>query len=503
VLDAGQEDGIAYLVMELVVGQSLGTILDEAGSLPPEVTARLGVGIALGLAAIHAKGIIHRDIKPDNILVSEDRKVKITDLGLAKQVDDADLNRLTATGIVVGTPLYVSPEAIRDPKSITPEADIYSLGATLYHMLTGEPPFQGKTSFEVMRGHLEGKLRPIHEMKPEIPSGLAHVVEDCLNKSPDKRPTALQLADLLSQGISLKVGANTGLALFIGIVAVVIIGSAAASWSTLQNAPDPAKTAEVENAGVHIKTNVAKFKVSVDNGPWIAEREFIPLLPGKHHLHVQSVEPGLLLSCKQDITIVTRQQTDLLLDLAPVTVGQVRVDLPGTGMLFVNGDTYGRDAKVTFTQAGLHSMSRFDGKGWTNQSVSIDERGTMTKGTLEKSDRPLSQAYWRQDNPRIGPYHLVSWWEVDEARKRTQVPEPIGWSSDADQPEQSAINLTPALIESTRSNLSQFAAKIAGKEIAVAYAISAQTAAWYDDDGKLATAGGNPATAVLLAVPRE
>lgn len=503
VLDAGQEEGIAYLVMELVNGQSLGAILDAAGALPAEVAARLGVGMALGLAAIHAKGIIHRDIKPDNILVGEDKKVKITDLGLAKQVDDPNLLRLTATGIVVGTPLYVSPEAIRDPKSITPEADIYSLGATLYHVLTGEPPFKGVSSYEVMRGHLEGKFRPIHEIKPEIPAGLAHVIEDCLNKSPDKRPTALQLADLLSQGVSLKVGANTGLAVFIGVVAVVVLGGGLAGWSALHASNEPAKAVEVEDAGVRITTNVAKFRVAVDDGPWMDGSKFIQLLPGKHVLQVESQTDGLLLTEKREITIASHQKQELVMELQPVTINQVRVDFPGAGMLFVDGDSYGRDAKVTFTQAGTHYLSRSDGRSWTNQAVTIDARGAVSKGAVTRGDRPLKQAYWKQDLPKIGPYHIVSWWLAEEARKRYQLPEPPGWSSFADKPEQAAINLTPALIESIRAMLNGMGAKLAGKETAVAYGISTHAAVWYDDNGKLATSGGKPATAAVLAVPSE
>src|SRR5690606_2162722 len=135
-----QEGDVAYLVMEFVNGMSLGSILDEAGRLAPDVVSQLGVGMALGLAAMHDKGIVHRDIKPDNVLVGADRKARIADLGLAKQLNDPELQRLTATGVVVGTPLYVSPEGIRDPETISPKSDIYSLGATFYHMLAGRPP---------------------------------------------------------------------------------------------------------------------------------------------------------------------------------------------------------------------------------------------------------------------------------------------------------------------------------------------------------------------------
>ncbi|MFM2089816.1 MAG: hypothetical protein RLZZ127_305, partial [Planctomycetota bacterium] len=133
--DAGEAGGTAYLIMELVNGHSLGAILDQQQRLDPAVVARLGSGIAEGLAAIHASGVVHRDLKPDNIMLGADQVVKIADMGLAKTLDDPDLLRLTGSGMVVGTPLYVAPEAIRDPQGITAKADIYSLGATLYHLL--------------------------------------------------------------------------------------------------------------------------------------------------------------------------------------------------------------------------------------------------------------------------------------------------------------------------------------------------------------------------------
>lgn len=200
VFDAGQHEHIAYMVMELVNGQSLGALLDEDGPLAPDLVRRLGVGISLGLAAIHAKGILHRDIKPDNILVGADHKPKVADLGLAKQLDDPELQRLTATGMVVGTPLYLSPEAIRDPQTLDAKSDVYSLGATLYQMLIGKPPFNGDSPFEVMRGHLDRPPTPIRLQRPEVPVALAETVELCLAKDRGQRPTAMELAELLLEG---------------------------------------------------------------------------------------------------------------------------------------------------------------------------------------------------------------------------------------------------------------------------------------------------------------
>jgi serine/threonine protein kinase len=237
VMEAGESGGNVYLVMELVIGHSLDRLIAEKGAINPEEVARLGVGIAKGLAAIHEQGIIHRDIKPDNILISGDKKPKITDLGLAKQHDDPGLARLTATGMVVGTPLFVSPEAIRDTKTVTIATDIYSLGATLYCMLTGKPPFVAESPYEVMRSHLEERVRPIRELKPATPVGLANLVERCLHKSPEKRPTAQQLVGLFAQGANLRSGSSLGLYVFIAVVVVVILGGAILGWSLLQAKP--------------------------------------------------------------------------------------------------------------------------------------------------------------------------------------------------------------------------------------------------------------------------
>jgi serine/threonine protein kinase len=249
VFDAGEEHGATYLVMELVDGQSLGAIMDEKGPLPCEAVARVGAQIALGLTAIHAQGIIHRDIKPDNILIGANRVAKITDLGLAKLTDELEANRLTATGMVVGTPLYVSPEAIHDPKASTVASDIYGLGATLYHLLVGHPPFPLDSPYEVMRAHLEQQPKPPRELRPDIPVGLANLVERCLSKSPTARPTAAEVAHLLSGGANLRANVGRGLALVLGITTLVILLLAALAWFALQSvrqAPAvPAPTSDV------------------------------------------------------------------------------------------------------------------------------------------------------------------------------------------------------------------------------------------------------------------
>ena len=209
VLDAGEAAGKAYLVLEFVNGRSLGEILDAqetadrqappagrpAGSLPdPGVVAHLGAQMARGLAAIHAKGIVHRDIKPDNVLVSREGRAKIADLGLAKHLDDAEAVRLTGTGMVVGTPLYVSPEGIRDPKTISGASDIYSLGASLFHMLAGRTLYSGSCS-KVMRDHIEANPPDLRKLSPNLPQGLVRIIERMIAKLPmDRHQSPAEIA---------------------------------------------------------------------------------------------------------------------------------------------------------------------------------------------------------------------------------------------------------------------------------------------------------------------
>lgn len=195
VMDVGETDShTIYLIMELVEGPNLARRLDDHGRMGDQELLPVARGIAEGLAAIHQLGIIHRDIKPDNILIDPMGTPKISDLGLARMVDDADAQGLTATGMVLGTPTYISPEAIRDSGSADAKSDIYSLGVTLYHLLAGRPPFTGKGISELMRSHLAGDHTPLRELAPQADTKLCELIERCLHLDPKKRPTAGELA---------------------------------------------------------------------------------------------------------------------------------------------------------------------------------------------------------------------------------------------------------------------------------------------------------------------
>ncbi len=184
-----------FLVMKYIAGGSLQQRLDRDGSLEVCEVLRIGMQTAKGLAAAHAQGLIHRDVKPSNILLDEgvDRAL-LTDFGLARATDDASLTR---SGFHPGTPHYMSPEQVRG-EAIDARSDLFGLGCVLYALCTGHPPFRSETSYAVLRRITDDTPRPIRETNPDIPEWLERVVMKLLAKSPDARfDSASEVADLL------------------------------------------------------------------------------------------------------------------------------------------------------------------------------------------------------------------------------------------------------------------------------------------------------------------
>ena len=165
--------GLPYLVMPYVRGPSLQRRLDDEGPLAVVEILRVGMQAAAGLAAAHAQGLVHRDVKPANILLADGiERVKLTDFGLARAADDASL---TKTGIIAGTPQYMSPEQARG-EPVDQRSDLFSLGSVLYAMCTGRPPFRAETSYGVLRRITDEEPRPIREINPDIPDWLCGIV---------------------------------------------------------------------------------------------------------------------------------------------------------------------------------------------------------------------------------------------------------------------------------------------------------------------------------------
>lgn len=189
ILAAGREQGLFYYAMELVDGWSLRHLLQERELAAPELTdpavcASLIRDVADALAHSHAQGILHRDIKPQNVLIERRSGTpRLIDFGLAKVLD---LEAISRTGDAAGTPLYMSPEQVR-AKAIDERTDVYSAGAVLYELLTGSPPFPGRTSHEILLGITQGLLQPVRARRPEIERDLAAICEKALERDPDDR----------------------------------------------------------------------------------------------------------------------------------------------------------------------------------------------------------------------------------------------------------------------------------------------------------------------------
>ena len=178
--DTGDDEGIAYIVMELVDGPTLRHLIDEHNGLPVADVIRIGKQVADALDAAHRAGIVHRDVKPANLLVTPDRRIKITDFGIARASDGLGL---TATGQVMGTPQYLSPEQARGGTA-TPASDVYSLGVVAFECLAGHRPFDADSPVATALAHLND---PVPDLPPNVPADLAAVVRRAMAKEPEHR----------------------------------------------------------------------------------------------------------------------------------------------------------------------------------------------------------------------------------------------------------------------------------------------------------------------------
>ena len=195
---------ILYYVMPFVEGESLAARLNREGELPVPVALRLGREVAEALGYAHKRGIIHRDIKPANILLHEGHAL-VADFGIARALD-AEGEAITRTGLAIGTPQYMSPEQSTGDKTVDARTDIYALGAVLYEMLTGEPPFTGRSPQAVVARSLTERPRPLAATREGLPAGLEDTVSKALSRSAaDRFPTATALAESLA---SVETGAS-------------------------------------------------------------------------------------------------------------------------------------------------------------------------------------------------------------------------------------------------------------------------------------------------------
>ncbi len=188
--ECGAEEGYYYLVMDYVEGPTCRELVEREGKLDWKEAVRITRQTAQGLEYAASKGIIHRDVTPGNIIIDSDGTARITDLGLAKETA-ADATGLTRSGASLGTPYYMSPEQINSARDVDFRTDIYSLGATLYHMVCGKVPYTG-TTFEVMTKQVREPLPSPKIHVPELPDQLCDVIRKMMAKSPNDRYDSYQ-----------------------------------------------------------------------------------------------------------------------------------------------------------------------------------------------------------------------------------------------------------------------------------------------------------------------
>ena len=262
--DVGYAEGRHFIVMQYVDGESLSTVVENLGAMEPKDAARCAAGILRGLHHAHQQGVVHRDVKPDNILIAAGDQPKILDFGLAIETETA--LQITKDGMVVGTPYYLAPEQARGQKA-TPLCDVYAAGVTLYYLLTGKRPFVGATALAVLNKHIHEPPVPPMKHKADIPKPLNDIVLKMMAKKPaDRYQSAGAAADDLEaylKGKEIKVkiparlplgldrltkkqqilaaaGAGTGLLLLILLLIVAFSGGAPPPVETAPNATNPA-----------------------------------------------------------------------------------------------------------------------------------------------------------------------------------------------------------------------------------------------------------------------
>ncbi len=390
VLHAGRERGRLFLVMELVDGANLKQVLAQQGPLPWPVAVALISQAARGLGAAHRAGIVHRDIKPSNLMVTVDGLVKVADLGLAREaIGDDDR---TETGIIVGTPAYMAPEQARDSSAADARADVYAMGATLFHLLAGEPPFKRSSQTSVLLAHLNEPAPDPRLFVKELPPALVALVGRMLAKDPRTRPVdgdavaaelerisgdstaptaraqlmprrprpialAAALGFSLSAGLALVWHADARPLSHAGIVPAAASITAAAGDAVPAVAPDawqtPERAAFVIADGLDGEAGAALHAAVAATGLRVVERGEIERIAGEHDLSARgrldpatAVALGRLIGA-QVALIASPAGARLHLRAVPIETGEI------AGDRLVAGDPSAAVAELTLAAIAL------------------------------------------------------------------------------------------------------------------------------------------------------
>jgi len=261
-LDSGDADGLLYYVMPVVAGESLRARLERERQLPIVDAVRLACEIASALDYAHRHGVVHRDIKPENILL-HDLQAQVADFGIALAVQSAGTQRLTQTGLSLGTPQYMSPEQAMGEKVIDARADIYALGAVTYEMLTGEPPFTGPSVQAVVARLISEEPRALAVQRRSIPDHVAEAVMRALEKLPaDRFASAAEFAAALdartatTRVVASRTGSRRSRRTIVALGALALVSSIAAGWGWMRPAPSP---------------QVVRYRIVIDSVPAVGD----------------------------------------------------------------------------------------------------------------------------------------------------------------------------------------------------------------------------------------
>ncbi len=247
--DTGTDEGITFIVMELVEGATLRQILNETGPMAPARIVHVGAQVADALHYAHRAGVVHRDVKPANILVCPDGRVKVADFGIAKAVEESEPDRpspseaLTGTGSIIGTAQYLAPEQV-DGRAVDGRTDVYALGVVLYEMVCGRPPFTGETDMAVALKHITTNPVAPGAVRAGVPRALEEIVLRAMAKAPEHRYQSADELRLALLSIDLRAGEATA----------VVLGAAPAPAGDRPGRPHPAarRAAQLRQAGAPV-----------------------------------------------------------------------------------------------------------------------------------------------------------------------------------------------------------------------------------------------------------
>ena len=289
------EQPLPYLVMDFIPGETLQNRLDRTGPLAIADILRIGGQLAEGLAEAHEHGLVHRDVKPANVLLESGaraRHAKLTDFGLARVADDATL---TQSGVVAGTPMYMSPEQAMGGK-LDHRADLFSLGSVLYVMATGRPPFRADTMYAVLKRVVEDAPKPVHEVIPGVPQWLCDLIAKLQAKKPEDRfQSAREVADLLEHQAEIqRTGLHTALNLGTGTAPITQVGSRIAYSETQEQPAAPLAHPQSRSRHPHWKiwTVAAALLLLIGGGIWLTQIIIIRDKDGKEVARIKVPKDG-------------------------------------------------------------------------------------------------------------------------------------------------------------------------------------------------------------------